>query len=318
MARRKASPSEETPDFTHEDISNADLGEVIAGELDKKEEVKEEPKVEEKKEEVKAEEKKETEVDFNPDELAEKTAQKAADMIEKKFGDKLTPQEKKVEEKTIKEQLVEAKEKFEDEYKRTPTWDELAEIMTTKAIENTMKSIEKREMEKQTQVQKEQEEMKRKEDETKATEAQKEEQKKVFSKRLNDSWDEELVELTRAGKLPPVANKDDKNDLGVRARTALWGKMQEVNQKRIDSWIEEFKKTNGKDPSQEDYNSNPPRLVTSLGTVFALYYKAPNEQPAGEDAPVSAGSKPVSQGAKQTFSYQEVHNKTIDELLSGN
>lgn len=324
MARKKSVKSEpvveekkEPQEASYSELHEKPLEEVIAESLEtpKEEEKEEENAVEQKAKELEEKEVKEPPkdegIDFDPEKLAEKTAQRAADLVSQKLGEKLTPQEEKQEVKTFKDDLVEMRNTFEIKNGRAPEWDELMEMYHRSQEKNIDARVAQIIEERENKIKTEGETWLKEEEETKK---RTNEASEAYKKRLNDSWDEEISELTRAGKLPPVINKDDKNDLGVKARSALWQTLGDVNQKRIDTWISEFETTNGRRPTQEEYNAAPPRLITSLGTVYALYYKPVKQQPAGADAPVSSGVKPVG-NTQKGFSYDEIHNRELSEIM---
>jgi hypothetical protein len=134
---------------------------------------------------------------------------------------------------------------------------------------------------------------KAKEEETK----QAEESQKKTNEQWNKYWDDQIEELIAEGKLPKVENKEDENDPGVKARKVLFQKMYEVAQSKIKE---------GKQP------------VYSLKELFAFHYEDPNAQPAGYDAPVSLGNRAGSTPSGDVIDYNEIHNKSFDQLIGGN
>lgn len=112
---------------------------------------------------------------------------------------------------------------------------------------------------------------------------------------INKFIDKELEELYADGKLPKIKDPKDPNDYGVIARKALFQTMLEVNQK------------NQAENKPYEY---------SVYKIFHRHYKAPAKQPAGADAPVSAGSNRSSQPEDDAFSYKDI-KKPWHEILRG-
>lgn len=90
--------------------------------------------------------------------------------------------------------------------------------------------------------------------------------------------DEQLDELHNAGKI----NKNDE-----KSRQALFRTMLEVNEKRVKE---------GKAP------------IYSVKEIFYEHYTAPTTQPAGFDAPISAGRGNAQISNEEEYSYGDVHN----------
>jgi hypothetical protein len=114
---------------------------------------------------------------------------------------------------------------------------------------------------------------------------QSEEQEKIRLDGFNKFIDSQLNELLEAGKLEKTPE----------ARKALFQTMYDVNKERI---------------------ANKQEPIYSLKEIFYEHYKAPTEQPAGADAPISAGKMGGGTETKD-LDYKEVHNKSIFDILTG-
>jgi len=132
-------------------------------------------------------------------------------------------------------------------------------------------------------------ELKREQEE--ATKQTEEEKKKIVQtneqrqKAFNTYLDEQLDDLQKAGKLDL---KDPK------VKTHFFKTMMEVNQKRV---------AEGKTP------------IYSAKEIFYEHYTPSNEQPAGEDAPISAGRGSTQVENKDEYSYQEIHKPSFFDLF---
>jgi hypothetical protein len=104
-----------------------------------------------------------------------------------------------------------------------------------------------------------------------------EEDNKARSEAFNKYIDEQLDELLKGGKLPNTAE----------ARKALFQAMYDVNTKRVQE---------GKQP------------IYSIKEIFYEHYTPPTAQPAGADAPVSAGRGNIQPDSSEDYSYNEIRN----------
>ncbi len=105
------------------------------------------------------------------------------------------------------------------------------------------------------------------------------EQNEQKQKAFDAYVDEQLNELHVAGKL----NKTDQ-----KARAKLFQTMLEVNEKRVSE-------------------NKPP--IYSVKEIFYEHYKPPTSQPAGYDAPISAGRGNATPDSGEDYSYNEIHNR---------
>lgn len=170
-----------------------------------------------------------------------------------------------------KDEYEEWAKKVFDETGKPPNWKQAAEFIKDKA----KAEIKEEEKAKEKEVADKQEADKK--------------QEANVTKEWNTFIDRELEELYAENKLPRIINAEDKNDPGVVARKALFTTMYETNQKLI---------AEGKP------------IEYSVYKIFHRYHKAPNAQPAGADAPISAGSGSGASGAEpeDAVNYKEIHN----------
>jgi len=168
-----------------------------------------------------------------------------------------------------------------DKEGRNPTYEEALDFVTTKAAEKI----------KADQVA-EQEAKKNLEDQQKK-------RQETLEKEQNDAFnalvDEELEELYAKERLPKIVDANNPKDEGVIAKKALFQQMLDVNQERAKQ----------KKP-----------LIYSVNRIFHEYYKPPVDQPAGADAPVSAGGSPNSDKT-EGFSYDSVKKSSFLDILMG-
>lgn len=108
-----------------------------------------------------------------------------------------------------------------------------------------------------------------------------EQDNKARSDAFNKHIDEQLDELLKGGKLPNTPE----------ARKALFQAMYDVNTKRVQE---------GKQP------------IYSIKEIFYEHYKAPNTQPAGADAPISAGRGNTQPDSTEDYSYQDIRKTPWD------
>ena len=126
-----------------------------------------------------------------------------------------------------------------------------------------------------------------------AAKAKEEDNKKVQEERakaFNKYWDDQLNELAEGGKLPPIEDAKDENDIGVRARKQLFTKMIEVNEERTKA---------GKEP------------IYSLKEIF---YEHPINEEPGMFAPVSIGRGSVPAEGDE---YEYVGKKSFFDIITG-
>lgn len=232
----------------------------------------------EPKEEIKAEEKAEETPELKEEPKPEPTPQIDPDKLKAEISQEVA--QKVVESLTGGEKKEGEQYPWEKEG-RSPTYDEALQYVKEKA---------KAEIKAELEAEVEEEERK---------EAEQAEQTKKAQQDTNEAWGtywaNQLKELEQSGKIPAVQQAGDPGDAGVKARVALFSKMREVSEER---------------------QSKGQPVISSLKEIFYEHY-TPNSQPAGADAPVFGGGKSVSTPDQKDFSYSEIHNASVEDLLTG-
>lgn len=206
-----------------------------------------------------------------------------ADTFKKEIIDEIkqaipqTPQETKEAKDAIDEYLETAEKEG-----RTPTYKEALKYLKDVAKNELKEEFAKEEEARRKQAQ----ELKEKSDQEIAQREQE----------IKSSLEEEMNELISNGKIPAVKDANDPQDPGVRAQVSILNRMMEVNQDRV---------------------KNGQQAILSVGRIFSNYYKEEVEQPAGADAPISAGSRvaPHAQPDDEEMDYREIHNTSWSELM---
>jgi hypothetical protein len=251
-----------------------EINEIVQSENDKilppeepKEEVVETPVVEKKEEPI---------VNFDPDKFAEQTAQKVKELQDKAEEAKLQSQKQeqlkaKENDETIPAYVKEGRNprdyaEINDEAQR------IAEIKFNRILaERELQSVAKSEQEAKV----------REEQLAKS---------KQFEEDFNKMIDEEMDELYKNDRLPKIADKDDPNDVGIKAKFELFKTMKETNEKRVKEGLQP---------------------ITSVSRIFNNYYKAPTG-PAGADAPINAGSRSVQTPKDELgYTYADIKKKSF-------
>lgn len=167
---------------------------------------------------------------------------------------------------------------FLKEGRAPKNWEEITDAAADEGAKRALKMFEEQQAAKEAQLKDEEKRI--------------QEEQETINKQWNSYWDMQLDELTANGKIPPMSpqvkqkwdtmqqlSEDDQKDPGVKARLMLFdlaSKNKNTSLKEVyyDFYIEEAKKF---------------------------------RQPAGADAPVSAGrgGKPES---SESFSYEDIHN----------
>lgn len=129
------------------------------------------------------------------------------------------------------------------------------------------------------------EKKKKEEEEKKQFEAVEKERTAAFNKYL----DEQLEDLYKTGKL-------DKNN--PEQRKALFQAMLTVNQDRVKQGLQP---------------------IYSIKEIFYEHYTPLNAQPAGDDAPVSAGMRSSGHASedKENYSYSDIKKKSFMDIMLG-
>lgn len=130
------------------------------------------------------------------------------------------------------------------------------------------------------------------------------EEKQRINQAWQKQWDDEFATLEASGEIPPIkaSNTDSKAyaaDPGVKARVAIMQKMSQESQAR-------------------QLQGKP--ILTNVVQTYYQYVKPSqkeNEQPAGADAPIFGSQKSVTQSNPDNYSYDEIHGKSVYDILSG-
>lgn len=295
MAKKKPdiqeeTPKEETPPLDYQkDIHNADLGDIAsewAESADEEESIPQDTPKEEPKEEIKEEPKPEIKEDkLTPPAIDE---EKLTESIANKLIDKFAPADTvtKEEKKDLKTKLNDLANKAKEEG-RDLTWLEASEFLhneTKDSVKEELKDIVKREV--MDDLEKEAKDSEERETKAKAqTEAQ--------NKVLTDQWDRQFSILESKEFLPKVVNPNDANDEGVKSQLNLLTQMQEYNIK------------NPKSP-----------MMNAVEFYHSPNYQSPKTVP-GANQPVAGARRSMTPSSdKAGYSYQDIHNKSIEDLLT--
>lgn len=241
MPRKKITTTEETIEEPKEDINYKDdiAGKTMSEVASDKEEIKP-VEVEEKVEPI-VEETKPEEPPFDPVKFKEETIKEATENASKALIEKLSPAQKE----EVKDEYGEWASAFEKSNGEAPTWKEAAEFIKEKAKAELKAENEKAWKDYQD------------------TQKEKEDLTKQAEQKFNQELTEELDELYLANKLPKIKDKENPNDPGIVATTALLKTMSDINTARV---------AEGKEP------------IRSVSRIFTNHFKAPSRQPAGADA----------------------------------
>lgn len=163
-----------------------------------------------------------------------------------------------------------------DKEGRQPTWTEALEYMGEKTHARIKAEMEA-------------EDAKETEEANKQTKTQED-----FNKNINGYWDKQIDELVKAGKMPPVKDDKDEKDEGKLFRVELFKTMMEVNQERQKSGLD---------------------AISNLKEIYYEHFKAPNQQPAGYDAPVAGAARSSANASIDKIPYKQFHGQSIEDIL---
>lgn len=171
-------------------------------------------------------------------------------------------QEEKVEEvapeKTDREKMQEYADEFAAKEGRNPTWLELAEQLKKDAVDELERRQQAKAQEQQAELEEQQ--------------AKQAEQDKNIMKLI----DTELDDLYRLNKLPKIKDPNNDSDPGKVERKEFFAQWMKTNAERREKGLPE---------------------VVSASQMYYNYYKAPNTQVAGADAPILDSKGPMNSGA---------------------
>lgn len=221
-------------------------------------------------EEVEAVKEPEPIIEREPQIDIDKIKQELKDEVSTEVAERVSKALKGDETKDERDRYEVIAEEFAQKNGRSPAWHELVPYM----VEDAKQAI-KAEQAEEARIANEQQQTVAK------TEKEREDG-------FNKFVDDELTELYANNRLPKIKDKEDPEDYGVRTRTALFQKMMEVNQKRV-------------------ANNEPP--IYSINKIFHEHFTPPSKQPAGANAPISAGRGGNQAVDTDDFSYHDIHNK---------
>lgn len=277
MARTKKTTTVEEEIDYKEDIHDISISEIAH----------EEPKEEEIVEEKQPEETPEPKVDIEAitkaaaDEASKKTRDEIADLLK---GDTKDDTERNVNEyqKLVADAAKEG---------RQVTWDEVIPLIEDNAIKKLEDKL-------QTAYET---------DQKRQSEARQAEESNIAV--INQRISNEITELYNSNKLTRIKNNDDPNDQGKREIESLYQTMVDVNTKRETEYQEKVRDiyaSENRVATREELGLEP---IASVTRIQSNYWKRPNQQPPGFDAPIlesNAGAAPASDD--ENYSYKEVHN----------
>lgn len=255
---------EEKKEYSYDDINKVAVRDIAEGKeapvIEKPKEEEEEIALDDLKKNIKDDLKKDQEEERKK--LEEEKAKQEEERKIEEAANEAKEQKKVVEDtKETDEIYLKWAKEFGEKNNRAPTYLEAMQFVTEQAAKSPelIKHIK--------------EELKREDEANKAIaekqRADAEKKKAAENKVLNDYVDEELSLLYANNKLTPIKEKDNPEDLGIKERMEFFKQWKEVNDKR---------RAEGK------------REIISPTTIFTFYYKKPNFEVAGADAPI-AGNK---------------------------
>lgn len=248
----------------------------------------EEPKVEEKPAEVIPE-------PLDKDAIKAELKAEVTEEVKKELTDKLEGTKKEQ-----KDAYADFEKQIWDKEGRNPSYKEALDFVKTQA-----KSEIKAELDAEIA-----EEEKQQVEAQKQTEAQTAQAQQQLNDTLNKDWDEQLDDLVKSGRIPAIKDPNDNRvqvikdaegketeriplDPGKRARYDLFKAMYVASDERI---------------------KNDAKPITNLKEIYYEHYKK-DKQPPGANAPIAGVRKSVSQDKGESFSYNEVHSKSFEDLL---
>ena len=229
-----------------------------------------------------------------PEEI--KTIEVDTEEVARKIQEELTPKiREELKESISKEVSDEVREdvtkQVRDDFVKKIAGEKEPETYAPKTWQQVKEDMERTAEEKTKSILEEREKQSSEADKT----AKQQEADKV--KARNEAWDKQVKSLVNEGLISDVSKEiaekmakniplttEDRKDPGVKARVKLFETMKQNN----------------------------------IEDAELAFYKHMNRQPAGANAPVGGGSKGVSSSDKSDFTYEEIHNTSIDKLLNEN
>ena len=163
-----------------------------------------------------------------------------------------------------------------DKEGRQPTWTEALEYMGEKTHAKIKAEMEAEDQKEQQEAEKQ----------TKTQED--------FNKNINTYWDKQIDELVKAGRIPAVQDEKNEKDEGKLFRVELFKTMMDVNQKRQEQGLD---------------------AISNLKEIFYEHFKAPNQQPAGYDAPIAGAVRTNASASVEKIPYGQFHGQSIEDIV---
>ena len=116
-------------------------------------------------------------------------------------------------------------------------------------------------------------------------------------KKYNEYWNTQMDKLTTEGRIPEV-NKDIQKKIDAK---------EELN--------EEDQKDPGVKARKDIYDLAAKHKESNLRLVYYDHYKA--KKPEGASAPVLGSTRGVTPATGEEFSYEDIHNKTVSDIIAG-
>lgn len=218
----------------------------------------------------------------NPNIDPERLKEEISDATAKKIIEAIAP------EGATKEQKKDILDEFLEKHPE-PTWQDAFKFFDEQSKLN--KQELKQEILKDLQKEVEDEEAKEKQaadDQAKAAEER--------TKAWNSEWDRQLKVLEDSGRIPKIVDPNDPEDPGKKERIALFTKMKE---------------------RAEEASKNGQPASLSLLETYMQGYDSPTKKPAGAEAPVAGSRKAVTPSNPGEFSYNDIHNSSLEDLMKG-
>lgn len=130
------------------------------------------------------------------------------------------------------------------------------------------------------------------EEKAKQTEKQQKEAADANVKAWNQIWDAEIHDLQEAGSIPKIEDKSNPNDPGIKAIQRLFEEATKMT-------------TEGRLPTK------------SLKVAYYEVVSKMKQEPPGGNAPVFGQRTPTAPDKGPGYSYEELHNTSMDDILSG-
>jgi hypothetical protein len=214
--------------------------------------------------------------------------EKLTDNITNKLLEKLTPEDAtKQEKKDLKTKLSDLEAKAKEEGRELTYTDALEFLSkeTKESVKEELKEEVKKEVLSDLQKEVDTEDAK-----TREQQAAQLKQQETFTK----EWDRQLARLEEGGQLPKPTDMKDPNDPRVKEELALFIQMRDYNLKHTEA------------------------PILNVVEFYHTAFKSPTSKPPGADAPVNGARRSVQPTDDKDFTYQSMHNSSLEELAGAN